>query len=451
VNAAFTEITGYTHEEVVGRNPRILRSGKNSPGFYAGMWDTLRKGMPWEGLFCNRRKDGQLYWEDQRITPIKDAAGNITHYLAIKADATGSQQLLQAQKMEAVGQLTGGLAHDFSNLIGIIAGSLDLLRQQLPAGFNMKYLDAAKTAAQRGTDITHALLAVARRRPLNPVDIDINVLLEELAPLIRQTVGPGTEVSISANADDALVHIDAGGFSNAILNLVINARDAMPEGGRLLVYSYSLWIEKELEMLQLDLVPGVYVVVGVDDSGSGMSREVVAKAFEPFFTTKGEGKGTGLGLAMVYGFCRQSGGITRIDSTPGRGSSIQLVLPWSGTVARSTAAPVEQAIVASQGVQRILIVDTEGPQLRSARDKLNSLGHEVGISSSPAKALSMLASQNYDLLITGSSLPDDDSSVSLAALAQAIAPRIRILKHSLEPAALAALIGAPHAAAINSR
>jgi PAS domain S-box-containing protein len=453
VNNAFSEITGYSAHEAIGNNPRLLKSGKNSGSAYAEMWRTLLSGMPWRGHVCNRRKNGQLYWDDMTISPIKDPAGVVTHYIAVKEDVTESHQhallnaavitatvdafvvldalgnitdwspqaetifglsgkeaigkdfintlmvpglipdalylfahfkasfgsrlghhkrrtqmhrhdgqvlfvelwltaldlpkevryivlirdvteaaqkeheLQIAKKMEAVGLMTSGLVHDFNNFIQIISGSLGLAAMTdlpLTAG---KYVNLALDAAKRSAEITKSLLAFARHEPIRKVATDINRLLENMVPIIEHSAGKDITVLMSANARKSVVAVNVSGFNNAILNLVINARDAMPRGGRLHLYSYSQSIAYTNPLQNFNLSEGDYLVVGIDDSGEGMSPEVASRAFDPFFSTKEPGEGTGLGLAMVRSFCQQQGGAAQIHSQKGLGTSIQLILP----------------------------------------------------------------------------------------------------------------------------
>lgn len=452
VNAGFSEITGYAEHEVLGKNPRFLKSGKIPAETYADIWQSISSGLPWKGQVCNRRKDGQLYWEEMTINPMKDPDGVITHFVAVKEDITderlkeslyagvisasadgfialdeqlritewspqaetilglvtsevigkdfiasviapdlladalfqfrlfqsgepsrligrphrtqmrhrdgsilpielwltaielqgdrrfsgfirdlsdvvrGEHVLLEAQKMEGIGQMAGGLAHDFNNLLHIIGGSLHIAALKAPPEI-IKHLNNAIDAAKRGAEITKSLTTFARRGEMHPVEADINELLIGIEPLIQQTVGKKIDVTLTATAIQSKVQIDVSGFNNAIINLAANARDAMPAGGKLLIYAYSQHIAHKVAGAPIDLPEGDYVVVGVDDTGEGMPEAVIAKAFEPFFTTKELGNGTGLGLAMVYGLCRQSGGSARISSQLGVGTSMQLILP----------------------------------------------------------------------------------------------------------------------------
>jgi PAS domain S-box-containing protein len=278
--------------------------------------------------FAARRRDGGTVPVEIQLSLAGQAP--MRRYVGFVRDISerlqGESHLLQAQKLEAIGQLTGGLAHDFNNILGIVIGNLELLQEELSPDERKLALESALLAAQRGVEVTRSLLAVARRQPLEPREVNLNLMLREMEPLIRQTAGKQVQVAVAPVALDAVSHIDPGGFNNAILNLVLNARDAMPKGGALCVYTHFLNLLDSPEAAP-EVAPGEYIAVGVDDTGSGMEPDVAARAFDPFFTTKGRGKGTGLGLAMVYGFARQSGGTAQIRSVPGKGTLITLLLP----------------------------------------------------------------------------------------------------------------------------
>lgn len=277
-----------------------------------------------------RRKDGDAFTAACRVSVCSDRAE--TAYIMLVRDLTdellAEQQLVQAQKLEALGHLTGGLAHDFNNILGIILGSLEVVVESVGSSEERELVEASLNAARRGTEITRSLLAVARRRPIRPQLTNINTLLEEMVPLLRQAAGKQAEVDISAETCDATCLMDSGALNNALINLVVNARDALPaHGGRIIVYAYRTDILPRSLAAPLELKAGSYVVIGVDDNGAGMAPEVALRAFDPFFTTKERTQGTGLGLAMVYGFARQSGGTARIQSAPGTGTSVQIILP----------------------------------------------------------------------------------------------------------------------------
>jgi PAS domain S-box-containing protein len=236
-------------------------------------------------------------------------------------------RMMQAAKMEAIGELVSGLAHDFNNILGIIHGSLETLELRIKDSTQRELVQLATLAAERGKDITRTLQAVARRRPQKAELVSINQALMALQPLLKQSAMRSIEVAVVAEAAESNVMIDPGGFNNAILNFVINARDATPNGGLILVYTQNISIKANDPVESVDLIPGNYIVVGVDDNGTGMPAEIAARAMEPFFTTKSKNEGTGLGLSMAYAFARQSNGALRIQSTPGKGTSIHLFLP----------------------------------------------------------------------------------------------------------------------------
>ncbi len=374
-----------------------------------------------------QRRNGEAFTAELRAAPI-DIDGR--HYRAhlfrdIADTLLAEQQLVQAQKLEAISHLTGGLAHDFNNILGIIIGSLDLVIPAITGDIERELVAAAQSAAHRGADITRALLAVARRRALKPQPTNVNDLIDELVPLLRQSAGKRIEVSFSANAIDAVCDIDAGGLNNALVNLVINSRDAMPDGGRVVIYAYTTEILPQALAAPLELKPGRYVVIGVDDTGTGMPAEVAMKAFDPFFTTKDRGRGTGLGLAMVYGFARQSGGTARIQSAPGRGTSVQLLLPAAEMPAERTKA--EAAVPLECGHARILLVDDEPLLLRVASEWLRGSGHAVTTAANADEALALLAENRFDLLISDIAMPGSMDGLLLVERCRRLYPEMPAL------------------------
>lgn len=327
-NVQAAEIFGWTPEAMRGRDllKTILPDGGQPQSL--GELADRQSAQSWVRLAA-RRRDGDNFTAEIRAIRAEDA-GRL-RYLVLLRDISDTllaeQQLVQAQKLEAIGHLTGGLAHDFNNILGIIIGSLELVVPTTGDREERELLQASLAAAKRGAEITRSLLAVARRRAIRPQRTDVNALIGEIEPLLRQTAGKNIEIIFSVSARDPFCLIDPGGLNNALVNLVINARDALPCGGRIIVYAYSTDILPRSLSAPLELKAGNYLVIGVDDNGAGMTPEVAMKAFDPFFTTKERGQGTGLGLAMVYGFARQSGGTARIQSAPGMGTSVQLFLP----------------------------------------------------------------------------------------------------------------------------
>ncbi len=336
VNPKFTEVSGYTAAEAMGQNPRILKSGHTATEEYAELWKTISAGGVWHGEFQNKKKNGDEFWEYASIAPVKDVTGRITHFVAVKEDITQrkaiEEQLRQAQRMEAVGQLTGGLAHDFNNLLAIIIGNLQLIERRLKGDETTHGLISdALWSARRGAELVHRLLAFARRQPLNPDEVDMNAVIRGIIGLLQRTFGAEIEIEAKLASDLWSALADRGECERALVNLAVNARDAMAEGGLLTLATRNVVVREGDVEEGSELTPGAYVCLSVEDTGCGMSPEVRARAFEPFFTTKEVGKGSGLGLSMVYGFAKQSGGHARIDSVEGRGTTVSLYFPRAAT------------------------------------------------------------------------------------------------------------------------
>lgn len=334
--------------------------------------------------------------------------------------------LRQGQKMEATGQLTGGMAHDFNNILQVIRANLDLLKGE--AGDNAAMLSrvqSATAAADRGARLTQQLLAFARRQPLTPQPTNIAKLVGDLADLMRHSLGERIGIELQL-ADDAWnARIDAGQLENAILNLAINARDAMPDGGKVRVEVSNATLDRRYAALHPDVTPGPYVLVDVSDTGTGMPPEIAAQAFDPFFTTKGDGKGTGLGLSMVYGFVRQSNGHIRIDSAIGQGTSIKLYLPRTeDPVVEEPAEPAN----AVSGSERILVVEDSEDVRRAVVDMLKGWGYRVEAAEDPDVAAAILERDSaFDLLFTDIVMPGTMTAVELAQLAQRHRPGMAVL------------------------
>jgi len=342
------------------------------------------------------------------------------------------ERLFEAQKLEAVGQLTGGLAHDFNNLLGIILGNLDLLEPLLAHDSQaLRYRSLAWRAAKRGAQITKSLLAIARKQTLEPRRVSVADALAEMMPLISQSLGGRISLTNSCadgRCQNVVAYVDPGGLGNAVLNLVVNARDAMPEGGALHIGLAMQEVGPEQPGVPADLTPGRYVVLSVSDTGTGMAEPVAARAFEPFFTTKERGQGTGLGLAMVYGFSRQSGGTATIASEPGIGTTVRLYLPAVGSTddepGVGSAAPRE-AQVRARG-ETVLVVDDEETLLEVTGEWLRRLGYRVTVKTSPVEALELLRSQTYDLLLTDATMPGM-SGMDLAQQGLLLHPGMKVL------------------------
>jgi signal transduction histidine kinase/DNA-binding response OmpR family regulator len=334
--------------------------------------------------------------------------------------------LRQGQKMEATGQLTGGMAHDFNNILQVIRANLDLLKGEVGGdAAALARVQSATAAADRGARLTQQLLAFARRQPLAPQPTNVARLVGDLADLMQHSLGERIAVEVETADEPWNARIDPGQLENAILNLAINARDAMPDGGTVRVDVSNATLDRRYAALHPDVTPGPYVLVDVSDTGTGMPPEVVAQAFDPFFTTKADGKGTGLGLSMVYGFVRQSNGHIRIDSAIGQGTSVKLYLP-------RTDDPVVEAehdgAVAANGSERILVVEDNDDVRKAVADMLAGWGYRIETAENPDVAAAMLQKDAaFDLLFTDIVMPGAMTAVELAELAQKLQPGIAVL------------------------
>ena len=452
-NDAFCRLTGYAREEILGRNCRFLQGPESDPATVDRIRAAIKAQEPIEVDIRNHAKDGRPFWNRLLIAPVHDANGDLAYFFANQFDITVDRDnlaeaneklraeaaererveetLRQSQKMEAVGQLTGGLAHDFNNLLTGITGSLEMLQNRLAQGRLIdldRYITAAQGAAKRAAALTHRLLAFSRRQTLAPKPTDVNRLITGMEEMIRRTAGPeiATEVVTAGGLWNTL--IDPNQLENALLNLCINARDAMPKGGRLTIETGNKWLDAHAAP-DRDLPPGQYVALCVSDTGTGMPPEVIRRAFDPFFTTKPIGMGTGLGLSMVYGFVRQSGGQARIYSEPGQGTMVCLYLPrqFGGTETVKEAADLMGAPRTGQG-ETVLVVDDEPTVRMLVSDVLEDLGYIAIEVADGAAGLRVLQSDaRIDLLVTDVGLPGDMNGRQVADAGRALRPGLKVL------------------------
>ena len=369
--------------------------------------------------YRKRRFDGEYFWFSSHIAQVPDERGNVVSYLQTGTDIhdrkMSEERTRVAQKMESIGQLTGGMAHDFNNLLAIIVGNLDLLVPEVPSEAGARRLQVAMGAAQRGVGLVKSLLALASKQPLLPAVVDLGSLVERITPLLRHALGQRVRFEVQLPETGVHVKVDEAGLEAVLLNLTVNARDAMPKGGDL--------------VLRVRASQGL-AHLAMTDNGVGMSATVLKRATEPFFTTKERGHGTGLGLSMVAGFAKQSGGSMSIQSTEGQGTTIEIALPQ--VIAPASALPV-QAISpvgpapAGAGPWRILVVDDE-PEIASlARDWLKVDGHTVVIASSAADALTLLSVRAFDILLTDIVMPGELDGIHLAERVQSLYPAVKVV------------------------
>ncbi|UEM14680.1 response regulator [Bradyrhizobium barranii subsp. barranii] len=360
------------------------------------------------------------------MTLLNDTAESLEQQRAAIADL--SHKLSQSQKMEAMGQLTGGVAHDFNNLLTVILGNSEHLADRLAGNKELhRIANDIATAAERGSDLTRSLLAFARKQPLRPRDIDIAAKIHEMEQLLRRPLGEHIECTFALEPDVWLTSVDPGELTTALLNLVLNARDVMPLGGKLTIEARNTSLgESDLDV-NGEPRPGDYVMVAVTDTGSGMTAEVASRAFEPFFTTKEVGKGTGLGLSMVYGFVRQSGGVVQMQSEPGQGSVVRLFFPRLATPPNEQPSPAER-IVAPDGSETILVVEDDDMVRAYVESELKTLGYRVIAASNGPAALELLRRPgDIDLLLTDVVMPGGMFGPELARQATGLRPGLKVL------------------------
>ena len=430
VNRAVERITGYNQHELLGRNMRILHQGESDQAELESLRRALREGIPMTVVLRNRRKDGSLYMTELSLAPVRDGDGRLTHFIGIQNDVSArlntQEQEAMSLKMEALGRLTGGLAHDFNNLLGIIIGNLDQTLAALPGSdASRERLQTALAAALRGADVTRAMLAVARRQPLERVAVDVNERLRELRPLIRNSVGARIVLEEGLCEGRAVATLDPNGFDSVILNLVINARDAMADGGRLTIGTSIETVDRGRAN---NLEPGCYVCVRISDTGVGMASDVAARAFEPFFTTKPVGKGTGFGLSTAYGFTRQLGGGASLRTSLGKGTQILLFLPQAPlNVVPPPPLPAASVPAPAKAGLRLLVVDDE-PHLRTlAAEWVGQLGYQATAVASADEARRLMETEVFDMLVTDIVMPGALDGMELAVWAQARYPDLRIM------------------------
>ena len=434
VNPAWAELLGWSEEELLGRTSQWMEHPDDRAKTRTAL-DDLASGSTtrYENRF--RTKNGLYLWFSWTIVRYGGFLYGVARDVTAEKEqaaalASAETQLRQSQKMEAVGQLTGGLAHDFNNLLTGITGSLELLQTRVAQGrldSVDRYITAAQGAASRAAALTHRLLAFSRKQTLEPKPTDPNRLVAGMEELVRRTVGP--EITVSTVLDPTLwpTLCDPNQLENALLNLCINARDAMPNGGLLTIKTANSWLD-ELGARERGTNSGLYVVLSVSDTGTGMSPEVAARAFDPFFTTKPIGQGTGLGLSMIYGFAKQSGGNVQIESVAGRGTTMHVYLPrhLEGEKADQPGKPI--AAQRAEIGQTVLVVDDEPVVRLLVTDVLEELGYGVLEADDAASGLAVLESDaRIDLLVIDIGLPGGMNGRQVADAAGVKRPKMPVL------------------------
>ena len=379
VNPAFEQLTGYTQAEILGQNPRILKSNKQDAAFYRHMWAEIKTGRVWHGRLVNKKKDGTLYTEEGSITPIRNENGDIVNYVGVKRDVTHELQLemqyRQSQKMEAIGQLSAGIAHDFNNLLLVINGFAELIQYQLtPKDPLREMADKILDAGQRAASLVHQLLAFSRKQIIEPKVLNLNDAVINMDKMLRRIIGENIGMVTSLTRNPWLVNIDPTQIEQIIINLAVNARDAMPKGGRLTIETANVVLDEDHVATHLESQPGDYVLLAISDTGVGISEEDKTHIFEPFFTTKEKGKGSGLGLATVFGIVKQNGGNIWVYSEKDSGTTFKIYLPR----VQKPAQHLPQVQVETGqpfGTETILLVEDDADVRSLAQRVLHAQGY----------------------------------------------------------------------------
>jgi two-component system cell cycle sensor histidine kinase/response regulator CckA len=381
VNPAFEVLTGYSREETIGQTPRMLKSEEQTPEIYKELWQTILSGTVFRGILANRKKNGEIFFAEKTITPLHDAEGKITHFISNDRDITERRrletQLQQAQKMDAIGKLAGGVAHDFNNLLMVISAYAELMLDSVaPEHPLRRNVQEIMTASRRAADLTRQLLAFGRKQVQSLQLVDLNWIVEEINKMLPRLIGEDIELIFAPGQNLGKVKADLVQIEQIVMNLAANARDAMPKGGKLTIETANVQLDEDYVQEHLIVPAGDYVLLAVTDSGTGIASEHMAHIFEPFYTTKEAGKGTGLGLATVYGIVKQNGGFVWVYSEPGLGTTFKIYLPrvQQGIEKIHSSKPIE---ISSKGCETVLLVEDELAVRQSTREYLMLNGYIV--------------------------------------------------------------------------
>ena len=431
VNPAFERITGYTADEAIGNNPRLLKSGEHDRKYYENLWETISGGQVWTGGFTNKRKDGSLYQEDSTISPVRDSRGKIINFVAVKRDITAhlelSRQLLQAQKMEAIGTLAGGIAHDFNNLLQVTLGYSELLladkREDDPERADLlRIFQAAKS----GAELVQRLLMFSRKAESKPIPLNLNRQIVQVEKLLRRTIPRMIDIKMDLSDEIGKINADPTQMEQVLMNLAVNARDAMPDKGTLSVRTNNITLDEDYCSTHSEAKPGEYVLLSVSDTGHGMEKETIDHIFEPFYTTKELGRGTGLGLAIVYGIVKQHSGYITCESGVGHGTTFEVYFP----VLESQAQPDTEKMGAmpASGTETILLVDDEVFVRDLGARILSKAGYKVLTAANGRDALDLFDKEKtqISLVILDLIMPEMGGKECLEEL-RSVDPRLKVL------------------------
>jgi two-component system, cell cycle sensor histidine kinase and response regulator CckA len=409
---SFERMTGYSPEEALGRNCRFLQGRETNPEAVARLRRAAHEGRSVLVELLNYRKDGSTFWNATSVSPVRDLGGNLTHFVGVLTDVTErrrlEEQYRQAQKMDAIGQLAGGVAHDFNNLLTVINGYSEILLDTLPADDQSReLLVEILKAGERSAELTRQMLTFSRQQVLAPRVIVLNPVVAETEKMLRRLIGADIRLAVCATADLWPVLADPGQVGQVLMNLAVNARDAMPRGGCLTIETQNVTLDADYVWGRPDARRGDHVLLAVSDSGVGMPPEVQSRIFEPFFTTKEAGRGTGLGLSTVYGIVKQSGGHVAVYSEPGKGTTFKVYLPRADSAEEGQAAPDEACPSSARGHETILLVEDDEGVRRFSRMALEGSGYRVLVAANgeEAEAIASAHLGAIHLIVTDVILP----------------------------------------------
>ncbi len=431
-NPSFERTTGYSREEAMGNSPKMFGSGRHDYKFYSNLWKTIASGLVWRGHFTNRRKDGSLFEEEATISPVRDRSGNIVNYVAVKRDVTKEislqKQLFKAQKMESIGTLAGGMAHDFNNLLTVIQGYSELMLSEKEEGDPVfADLSIINLSAKRGADLVKRILTFSRQVESSLRPVNLNEEVQHAEKLLYHTIPKMIDIELRLSEDLSIISADSGQIEQIILNLAVNARDAMPGGGTLRLETKNVTLDEEYCRKHVDTSPGDYVCLSVSDTGSGMDEKTSERIFEPFFTTKKPGEGTGLGLAMVFGIVKAHGGHVTCESKRGTGTTFKLHFPVAADTGE-TGHPGERSEVSARGTETILVVDDEDFIRELGARVLSESGYLVKKARNGEEALKIFENERSTiaLVILDLIMPEMGGAECLAKLLE-MDPHVKVI------------------------
>lgn len=433
-NRAFCTMTGYAHEEILGQTLDFNKSGEHDPGFFWSLWETVLSGRIWQGELINRRKDGTLYNEEMTLTPIREGNGEISHFLAIKQDITKrkdhEEQQCQAQKMEAIGRLAGYIAQDFTNLLTVIHGSAELVLADKGwlKDYDRRHLKQITAATEHAAELTRQLLAFGRRQVIQTQPLDLNQVIEGYTKMLNRVIGKAITLRCHFAKDLPSANADAGMIEQILLNLIANARDAMPQGGSIDITTEAVTVDAGYADINPEARLGKHLAISISDTGTGIYPEYLPRIFEPFFTTKQPGTSAGLGLSTVYGIVKQHQGWIEASSRLGHGTTIKFFLPANPLdVPRATVPQAKPVRLARRG--KILLVEDDDDVRMVTHDVLEESGYQILDAANGSEALNIWKTNaaEIDLLLTDIVMPGELNGWELAAQLRREQPSLKVI------------------------